>query len=212
MQTLFKLLSKSSGRKTCTIALLALALGLHGCSATKVERVDAGEEFALTDQWNATDSRLVADALIDDMLSFPWIERFQAETGQNRPVIIIQAVDNRTHQQIPVETFINDLRRAGIRSGRVDFVASADQRSDVREERNEQQDFSRPDTVKSFGQEIGADFVLTGTMTSIVDQLRNRRVTYFQTDLVLIDIETNRQVWAGQNKIQKIQQKSRLGF
>lgn len=194
------------------LGLVALGFGLQGCAGTKVERVDAAEEIALTDQWNATDSRLVADSMIDDMLSFPWIERFQTETGQIRPVIIIQSVDNRSHQQIPVETFINDLRRAGIRSGRVDFVAAADQRGEIRDERSEQQNFSRPDTVTPFGEEIGADFALSGTITSIVDQLNNRRVTFYQTDLVLIDLKTNRQVWAGQNKIQKIQQRSRFGF
>lgn len=200
--------------KTFAIGLLALGGGLllSGCAGTKVERVDAQQEFALTDKWNAKDSQLVAESMIEDMLSFPWIQRFQAETGRTMPTVIVQNIYNKSAQQIAVDTFINDLKRAAIRSGKVDFVTSGAQRDDVRAERKEQAANARAETAKPFGEEIGADFALSGTINSMVDQLKNRRVTFYQTDLVLIDLRTNREVWAGQNKIQKIQEKSRIGF
>lgn len=197
------------------LLLLALAgtVALSGCGQTiKVERVAADEEFALTDRWNAMDSKMVADSMIDDMLQFPWVERYQRESGEMRPTVIVQNIYNKSAEQIPVDTFINDLRRAAIRSGRIDFVAHGAQREDVREERTEQAEHSRPDTAKPFGEEIGADFALSGTINSMVDQLDNKRVTFYQTDLVLIDLRTNVQVWAGQNKIQKIQKRTRFGF
>jgi uncharacterized protein (TIGR02722 family) len=194
-------------------ALIAGSVFALGCTKTiKVERVDAQQEFAHTDRWNAMDSKQVADSMIGDMLSFPWVERFQRETGKTRPVVIVQNIYNKSAEQIPVETFVNDLRLAAIRSGRIDFVAHGGQRQDLREERSEQAANARTDTVKPFGEEIGADFALSGTINSLVDQLDDKRVTFYQTDLVLIDLKTNIQVWAGQNKIQKVQQKTLFGL
>lgn len=197
-------------------AILALiitsVLIMTGCAGTQVERVDASKEFALTDKWNAKDSQLVAESMIEDMMTFPWVQRFTAETGKAVPTVIVQNIYNKSAEQIPVDTFINDLKRAALRSGRIDFVVGGAQRQDVRDERVEQAANASTETAKPFGEEIGADFALSGTITSIVDQLKNRRVTYYQTDLILIDMRTNRQVWAGQNKIQKIQEKSRFGL
>src|SRR5690554_5802604 len=85
-----------------------------GCSGTRVERVDAQQEFALTDKWNAKDSQLVAESMIDDMLSFPWVQRFQNETGKTVPTVIVQNIYNKSSQQIAVDTFINDLKRAAL--------------------------------------------------------------------------------------------------
>lgn len=197
-------------------ASLAIALfttaALVGCSTTKVERVDTKQEVALNDRWNATDSRLVSEEMIADMLTFPWVENFKRQNSVRNPVVIIQNVYNKSAEQIPVETFINDLKRAGIRSGKVDFVASGAQRDAVREERKEQELNARAETASPMGQETGADFALSGTINSIVNQEGDKRVTFYQVDLTLINMRTNREVWAGQKKIKKLQEKSRFGF
>jgi hypothetical protein len=101
---------------------LTLAVLLAACARTEVTRLDPDEQVDLTDRWNATDSRLVSEAMIEDMLTFPWIDRFRSENpDRERPRVIIQSVRNRSHEHIPVDTFINDLRRELIRAGRVDL-------------------------------------------------------------------------------------------
>lgn len=196
------------------IALLLLTLVLAGCASTKVERLDASQEVALTDRWNATDSRLVSDEMIDDMLSFPWLQRWeQAHPDRSRqPTVIVLGVRNRSHEHIETNTFINDLRRSMIRSGRIDFVADGDVRDAIRSERIDQEFNASPETAARLAREAGANFALSGSIDSWVDQLDGRRVTNYQVDLVLIDMETNREVWAGQKRIQKQQTRSRLGW
>lgn len=190
------------------------AFGLTGCGGTTVQRLDASQEVALTDRWNATDSRLVSEEMIDDMLSFPWVNRWaQANPGRNRqPTVIVMGVRNRSHEHIEVNTFINDLRRSLIRSGRVDFVAGGDVRDELREERKDQEFNATADTAAQLAAEHGANFALSGSIDSWVDQLDGTRVTNYQIDLSLIDIQTNREVWAGQKKLQKHQQRSKFGF
>lgn len=208
-------MSKTSQIFKASVLLASLVVfGLTGCGGTKVQRLDASQEVALTDRWNATDSRLVSEEMIDDMLSFPWVNRWaQANPDRNRqPTVIVMGVRNKSHEHIEVDTFINDLRRSMIRSGRVDFVAGGDVRDALREERKEQEFNATAATAAQLAAEHGANFALSGSINSWVDQLDGKRVTNYQIDLSLIDIQTNREVWAGQKRLQKHQQRSKFGF
>lgn len=194
------------------VGLLVVGFAVTGCQAVKVSRIPAEEQTDLTDRWNDTDSRLVANEMIGDMLNFSWIQPYQTRTGRTTPTVIVQNIYNRSHEHISVATFINDLKRAAIRSGKVDFVVGGIERSAVREERADQELHAKVGTEAPMGQEQGADFGLSGSIDSIVDQLGGQRVTYYQVDLKLIDLASNREVWNGQKKIKKLQQRSRFGL
>lgn len=210
-----KLNYKQEIKSTALATSLLISAGLiTGCATNKVERIDANTEIALTDKWNATDSRLVSEEMIDDMLSFPWIERWQqANLGnQRQPTVVVLGVRNRSHEHIQTDTFVKDLRRASLRSGRVDFVTSGTVRDELRAERLDQEFNATSDTAAQLAAETGANFALSGSIDSWVDQLKGQRVTSYQIDLVLIDVQTGREVWAGQKKLQKHQQRSKFGL
>lgn len=188
-------------RMTLMSACLA-GLLVAGCSSTPaVQRVSAAEEIALTDQWNAEDSRQVADEMIGDMLSFPWVFDFELDNNR-RPTIIIQRISNKSHEHIAVDTFVNDIKREVIRSRKASFVVGGEERESVREERTDQE-LNAKNAVAQ-GEEQAADFALSGSINSFVDQVDNKRVTFYQVDLKLIDMASNIEVWNGQKKIQKL--------
>ncbi|MEA5445730.1 penicillin-binding protein activator LpoB [Gammaproteobacteria bacterium AB-CW1] len=195
------------------ILLALVAVAVSGCGGTQVERVGADEQVDLTDRWNITDSRNVASVMIDDMLTFPWLERFRADNpDRDRPRVIIQSVRNRSHEHIPVDTFINELRREMIRSGRVDFVAGGAERDEIRDERRDQEFHADPETAARMGRELGADYALVGSIDSTIDRLDGTRVTSYQVDLRLVDVETNVDVWHGQHQEQKVMRRARRGL
>ncbi len=183
---------------------------LTACGGTRVSRVDAGQEIALTDKWNDKDSSLVSEEMVGDMLSFPWIRNFKADNGGDRPTVIIQRVRNKSHEHISAETFLNDLKRAIIRSGDAKFIASGDERNDIRSERADQELNAR--NAKAMGNETAADFALSGSINSFVDQVGGDRVTTYQVDLKLVNMESNEEVWNGQKKLKKFQEKSSYGW
>ncbi len=185
------------------LTMVGAAVLTAGC-ATKVSRVDPSEEIALSDQWNNKDSELVATEMINDMLSFPWVSDFELENNE-RPTIIIQRIANKSHEHIAVDTFVNDIKRALLRSGKADFVVAGEERDAVRDERRDQELNSR--NAKEMGQEDAADFALSGSINSIVDEVGKKRVTFYQVDMKLINMESNREVWNGQKKIQKLQER-----
>ena len=142
-------------KKIATLTLIGAAVISAGC-ATKVTRVDPSEEIALSDQWNAKDSELVATEMINDMLSFPWVTEFEMDNNR-RPTVIIQRISNKSHEHIAIDTFVNDIKRAIIRSGKASFVAGGEERDAVRDERRDQELNSKD--AKNMGQEKAADFV-----------------------------------------------------
>jgi uncharacterized protein (TIGR02722 family) len=180
---------------------------LTACSTT-VTRVPLEAPIDISGRWNDTDSRLTAEAMIKDALDRPWSQRFAQVAGRT-PVVIVGTVLNRTHEHLNTQTFVKDLERALIQSGQVQFVADAGQRQEVRQERLDQAQNARADTVKPPGQESGADFMLQGTINSLVDELDSTRAVFYQVDLELIDIASNVKVWLGQKKVKKLVERSK---
>jgi hypothetical protein len=196
-----------------TVLVLGTVVLVNGCGkSVEVARVDSGQEIALTDKWNDEDSRLVAEEMINDMLSFPWISQFNQRFPGKEPLVTVQRVRNKSHEHIAVDTFVNDIKRAVIRSGKAGFIATLEERQDTRAELADQDMNASADTRMEMGEEDGANFVLSGTINSIVDQLDGQRVTYYQVDLKLINLQTAREVWNGSKKIKKFMERKSFSF
>ncbi len=191
------------------VALLA-ATTLTACG-TSVERIDSSEVRDLSGAWNDTDSRLVSEEMIADVMSRPWLGNHERGAGKP-PVVIVGEVRNLSHEHINLNTFVSDLERAFINSGRVDMVASSKERGDIRNERRDQDLNAREDTRKEMGQEIGADFMLKGTINTIIDADGKDQIRFYQVDLNLISLADNRKVWQGQKKIKKDVKRSKLRY
>ena len=196
-------------RVTVRISLFMISVFLVVACATKVERVAPEEVRDLSGLWNDTDSRLVSEEMIADVLARPWLKDF-TRTHKSRPAVIVGEIRNLSHEHINVNTFVGDMERALINSGKVDFVASRDEREEIREERKDQDVHAREDTRKAMGMEIGADFMLKGSINSILDAEGKRQVRYYQIDLTLISLADNRVTWIGQKKIKKFVTKASL--
>ena len=198
------------GRHTfCRIMVIALVF--CGCaSAPKVERKEVDTTIDLSGRWNDTDSRMVSEEMIADCLNRPWLIRYENRSGGKPPTVIVGRVKNRSHEHINVQTFVKDLERALINSGRVQFVASSSEREGVREERLDMAQHASEETMKEAGREIGADFMLIGTINSIRDDIGSKAVMYYQVDLELIDMENNLKVWIGNKKIKKLIKKPKV--
>ena len=185
----------------CLIALLTMLM-LGGCSRT-VKRIDPNTQTDLSGRWNDTDSRLTAEAMIEQMFGNKWSVAFEQQ-HRRKPVLIVGLVNNKSHEHIATETFIKDLEKAIINNGSIRLVQAGEKREELRRERAGQQDFASPETTKRWGQELGADFMLQGSINSIVDGYKKDQAVYYQIDLELSNIESNEMVWIGDKKIKKM--------
>ena len=184
-----------------TLVVLTIAL-INGCANRKITRVDPDETIDFSGRWNDSDSRLVSEEMIGDLLTSAWIPRY-LKANDKRPVVVVGLVENKSHEHINSETFIKDVEKAIIRDGNIRLVVAGEKRNELRKERAEQQDYASPETTKKWGKELGADFILQGTINSIVDSYKKQKVVTYQIDLQLTNIETNEVVWMGDKKIKK---------
>lgn len=184
------------------ILLVIVSVVIASCASRKVTRIDPAEQIDLSGRWNDVDSRQVAEEMTRDVLSKPWLERF---TGQQQrpPVVIIGVVINRSHEHIEAETFIKDIEREFINSGRVRVVENDFFREKLREEKESQQVNASAETQSRIAQELGADYMLFGVINSTVDQLKKEKVVFYKINLEMVNLESTEKVWLGDKEIKK---------
>lgn len=192
------------------ISVIFFTALLAGCG-TQVSRVDVKETHDLSGAWNDTDSRLVSEEMIKDMLDRPWY-RTHNQRHKKVPSVIVGTVRNLSHEHINLNTFVADIERAMINSGQIEFVASSQERDEIREERKDQDLHSTEASRKAMGQELGADYMLKGSINTIIDMEGKTQLRYYQVDLNLISLKDNRKVWLGQKKIKKLVKNSRMRY
>lgn len=188
--------------KFAAAGLMAVFL-LSNCGTPHVQRVSETSTHDLSGRWNETDSRLTGEQIGADMLSHSWYSTYTSQNKGKQPTIIVGIIGNKSHEHIATETFSKDIERAIINSGKMKLVQSGNMREETRAERADQQNFAAQPTIKKFGKEHGADFILTGTINSIVDEYSKEKTIFYQIDLELTNIETNEKVWIGDKKIKK---------
>ncbi|MBI5882939.1 MAG: penicillin-binding protein activator LpoB [Elusimicrobia bacterium] len=183
-----------------------------GCGAsTKVQRMDVDEVKDLSGKWNDTDSRLVAEEMIQDCLNDAWLPEAKEARG-NKPSVIVGTVKNNSHEHINTDTFVEDLQNALIKSRQVKFVAAKGERGEVRDERRDQDTNSSEETRKEHGQETGADFMLSGAINTIQDTEGGKTVMFYQTNLKLLNMKSNEIAWNGKKKIKKFIKQAKVGW
>lgn len=184
------------------IAIILLAVIIGSCASRSVTRVDPNEQIDLSGRWNDTDSKQVAEQMSRDVLSKPWLARFEGK-NERPPVVIIGIIINRTSEHIEAETFVKDVEIEFINSGKVRVVSSDLFREKLREEKEQQQTNATPETQKRLAAELGADFMLFGTINSTTDAYKKEKVVNYKINLELANLETTEKVWIGDKEIKK---------
>jgi uncharacterized protein (TIGR02722 family) len=177
-------------------ALLAL---LVSCSSNpRVTRVDPSAQTDLSGYWNDTDVRIVCDSLIKACLESPQVSREIARKGKP-PVFLVGRFRNESDEHIDTMIISDTMETAIFNSGRADFVAGGGVRDELRAERQDQQSNASEATAKTLANETGADFLLTGSVRTMVDRAGNTVTRTYFVRAELSSIETNARLWMDQN-------------
>ncbi|MDR1389887.1 MAG: penicillin-binding protein activator LpoB [Treponema sp.] len=185
------------------IVLLSFVITLLGCHT--VDRRDASTQIDLSGYWNDTDLRLASDNLIQLALAVPALSTF-ARTNGRLPVIIVGTFKNGSDEHIDTSILSTRLEASILNSGKAEFVASGDLRGEIRAERADQQSgYTSDESMAALGREQGADYIMTGSVKTIVDQYNKTATRSYFITSELTDITTNRRVWIGEyNEIKKV--------
>lgn len=190
-------------KKLMTIAAIAVSGMIITSCSRQVTRINTDQAIDVSGNWNNTDSRLVAEEMTQTVLGGKWLSTHLEEKQGKRPVVVVGVIKNKSHEHIDAETFVKDVEQSFVKSERVRLVQGGAKREELRAEKADQQDNASVSTMKKFGLENGADYILQGSINSIVDSHKRQKVVYYQVNLELTDIQTNEVVWIGDKKIAK---------
>ena len=196
-------------KQILTIAAVSAALIFSSCASNNVSRVSSETVTDLSGYWNDTDVRLVAGEIIDGCLASSRIAQYPSQHGGKLPVVIVGSYRNKSDEHIDTEILTKKLEAALVNSGKVEFVASSAERNELRAERIDQQTNASESTAKSLGNETGADFMLQGSVKTIVDSDGKTMARSYFVTTEMIDIETNKKIWMDDNSsIKKVIKRS----
>lgn len=196
--------------KVVNVCFLIAIFLLTSCSK-QVTRIDVNERKDLSGKWNDTDSKMVAEEMLQDCLAKPWYQTKYASKNII-PTIIVGKVRNASYEHISVESFVKDLEKELINTGKVQFVANSKERKEIRKEVEDQNIYANSDTRKGKFSETGADLMLIGSINSIIDKEGDESVRFYQVNLELIDVKTHLKLWIGDKKIKKYVEKNKFGL
>lgn len=203
---------KKTGLALMVAGLAAIALVCVSCESTSVERVDSNTQVDLSGYWNDTDVRIVAESLVKDCTSSAAITKFRQTYGR-KPVMIVGSFKNESDEHIDTSILALKIETALLNSGDVDFVASSSERGELRDERNDQQTWSSDETAKAYAEETGADVMMIGTVKTIIDSNNGTTTRSYFVYAQLIDVESNKKLWMGENsQIKKVIKRSAVRY
>ncbi|MDR1957235.1 MAG: penicillin-binding protein activator LpoB [Treponema sp.] len=195
---------KRMGVLGCIVLMLLIA----GCSSNpKVSRVDANTQTDLSGYWNDTDVRIVCDSLIKACLDSPRVVQATAQLGR-LPRVLVGTFKNDSDEHIDTSIISSTMEVAIFNSGKADFVAGGGTRNELRAERQDQQGNASEETAATLGNEIAADFMLTGVVKTIIDRAGNTATRTYFVSAEMTNIENNTRLWMEQNsEIKKVIQR-----
>jgi uncharacterized protein (TIGR02722 family) len=189
--------------KKLFFVLFAGAL-FFGCASTSVKRVSADKVTDLSGYWNDTDVGIVSKSLITECMNSAVIAEYTGRTNR-KPVIIVGNIKNASDEHIDTMIIAQKFETALVNSGKVRSVANAMDRSQIRQEREDMQNWASDETVKRLAHEVGADFMLIGSVRTIVDSNQKQMTRAYYVHAELVNIESTEKFWIGDNsEIKKV--------
>jgi uncharacterized protein (TIGR02722 family) len=189
-------------------AVLVLTVGCAGPRAfTRGAYEDPQTIALLDDRFNENDMQLIAKTMVNSLSASP---RVAGSAGA--PAVLVGKMRNRTTEHIDLQSLSDKIRTALIQSGKFQFVDVVN-RPDIAEEYEYQQSgYVDPKQAKGPGSQTGADFLLTGALTSNIQEVGKDKLVYYKATFQLTNLLTSEIVWTEEKEIRKAYQKRSIGL
>jgi len=189
---------------------LLVSILLVGCGPKAFTRGDYDDPTRvelLDDKFNEADMQQMADNTIKDMVACDYVAK-----SPKPPVVIVERVQNRTEEHIDTVSLTDKIRVALIKSGKVRFV-NKEERGTLSDEYdyNASGMVAGP-TQKTKGKQIGADYILSGSIATNVQQVGNDKLIYYKLTVNLTNMEQSTIDCTTEKEIRKKYRKRSVGL
>lgn len=193
------------------LLLIPAVLALSACaSGPTVSYVDPNTVDTTAIGFNSTDLQTTAKTMVDQMLSAPSILQL---TAKSSPVMYVSGLTNNTSEFIDTSAITDTLSTELINSGKFQFVDMT-KVSSIKKQLDYQNKSGMVDanTAAKIGQQVGAQFMLYGDISSITQNNSQQESQYYQITMKLLNIQTGIIAWQGQQQIRKVAKRQTFGW
>ncbi len=203
----------AAGKKLKSVGVLfvagLLSVSLVGCSKS-IKYGDAAEVETTTTGFGSTDLQQIAAKMVDSVLTFPPVVEI---TAKRRPVMFVDTIKNKTTEHIDTESITDTISTKLLRSGKFRFVDMTKVAA-VKEQLDYQSDSGmvNQNAAMKMGQQVGAEYMLYGNLSSIVKRNSSRKDVYYKFTLKLMHLQSGIVEWSDEKEIRKSKEKSLFGL
>lgn len=199
-------------RKAVAIGLLLSFALLSACAAT-TRTLDPDVEQHYDASYDFSDKKQIVNSLTESLLSSPAVP-----TETDKPIIIVYGIDNETTEHISTAGITDDIRLRLIQSGEYRFINRKQRENLTAEADYQYAGFVAPEQRVNEGRQLGADYILSGTLRSIEKtqprqwRLNKRELIYYSMNLELTNLETGEISWADAVEIARESSRPIIGW
>lgn len=180
----------------------ALACALAACSGqrafTRGEYEDPNQIEMLSDQFNQNDLQLIAKKMVDSLSGSRAFARIEG-----RPVIFVGKMKNSTSEHIDMRSLADKMEVALGRTDKFAFLDKAAREELAQEYEYQASGYVGATSAKAKGQQTGADYMMTGEISSITQEVGRDKLVYYKMTSKLHNIRSGIIEWSDEKELTK---------
>ena len=194
------------------IIICSALLTTAGCmSSTK--NLNPEDELHYDSTYDFSDKKKIVDRLVTPLLASA-----QFFPERVKPILIVYPVVNETSEHIDTGGVTDAIRMKLIQSGKIRFINERQSGNIQQETSYQDSGFVDPSMRVEKGRQLGADYILSGTLRSIKSKqpkqirLSKKERIYYSLDLTMTDLKTGEIVYADQAELAREASKPIIGW
>ena len=193
--------------------LWIILAGFICACATTTTVLDVDKPMYISEDFGYSDLKTVTEKMISSILTNPPIDK-----RDDRPVVIIYGLTNRTDEHIDTMAIAEKIQTALTRSGKLRFINKEARNNIEKEIKYQQEGMVTPDTKIRLGKQVGAEYMITGSVTSISSEegrgirLKEKKVKYYKINLEITDLNSNIIEWSDEEEFARLVSEPFIGW
>ncbi len=205
---------RSGVKITSTFLLAGIMVFSSGCAMfrTSVQDKDVSELPAYDASYGAQDLRALSRDIVNDIASSSFIKE-----QNGNPIMIIYGVQPRTTTFVDTQALTDRIRTSLTQTTPIRFVNES-RRQELLKEQGYQAAQATPETQTAIGRQLGAKFMLTGSLVEITKQtgrqvrVSKSKLVYYQLTMDITDLETGIIAWSTQKEFARNERQPLIGW
>ena len=182
-----------------------------GCSSnrafTRGTYEDPNVIEMLSDQFNENDLQLIAKKMVDSLTASGTLSQIPG-----KPVIVVGKMKNSTSEHIDLRSLADKMQVALGRTGKFAFTDKGAREEIAQEYEYQGSGYVAPENAKRPGGQTAADYLMTGEISSIVQEVGRDKVVYYKMTSKLHNLKSGIIEWSDDKELRKKFQKKSVGW